>query len=76
MGNNYCVHCGTPLNYYINNNHASRNSCRFSHDKFHKFESKSFIILSSCSNKIKKSMVYCLKKKNKPKKLNMEMSSL
>ena len=61
MGNNYCIHCGTPLNYYSNKEHASRNSCRFSHDKFHNFKSESFVILSLCSNKIKKNITYCFK---------------
>ena len=76
MGNNYCIHCGTPLNYYINNKHASRKSCRFSHDKIHNFQSKSFIMLSSCSNKIKNGVKDCLKKqmkKTKNRDVNIEM---
>lgn len=69
MGNNYCIHCGTPRNYYTNMEHASRCSCRLSHDKYHDFKSESLIILSSVSNKIKNSVTDCLKKhKNKTNK--------
>ena len=33
MGNYICIKCGVPLNYYTNNEHASRHSCRY-HDNF------------------------------------------
>ncbi len=79
MGNHYCVHCGTPLHHYTNKKHASRNSCRFSHDKFHTFKSESMIILSLYSNKIKNSITECLKKKinrYRNNEVHIEMSNL
>lgn len=62
MGNKCCVHCGCPQDYYVNAHHASRSSCRLSHDKFHTFELEGVTIAKYGLKKTEESLTSCLKK--------------
>ena len=35
-----CLDCGVPYDYYTNNEHRSRQSCRKSKNGYHKFPSR------------------------------------
>ena len=62
MGNNYCIHCGCPQDYYTDKYHASRQSCRSSHDKFHSFESEGIIIIKKYFKKAENNLTNFLKR--------------
>ena len=77
MGNNYCIHCGCPQNYYTDKYHASRQSCRSSHDKFHAFEPAGIIILNKSFKKVENNLTVCIKRifyKNDEDNVNIEMA--
>ena len=42
MGNKVCIHCGVPMDYYRDESHWSRPSCRKSPSRHHTFALKIF----------------------------------
>ena len=40
MDSYICCHCECPLDYYSNEKHASRRSCKLSKSGYHKFTNK------------------------------------
>ena len=77
MGNNYCIHCGCPQNYYTDKYHASRQSCRSSHDNFHTFRPCGIIIIKENFKKVENNLSICFKNilnKTHKRDVNIEMS--
>tara|TARA_B100001059_G_scaffold236577_1_gene287919 strand:+ start:7941 stop:8198 length:258 start_codon:yes stop_codon:yes gene_type:complete len=77
MGNNYCIHCGCPQNYYKDKFHASRKSCRYSQDNFHTFAPRGIIIIKVFLKKVESNLSVCLKSlfnKNHKCDVNIEMN--
>lgn len=50
MGNYECKYCSCPYEYYSNKNHANRQSCLVSKNKYHSFQNILLNKLQKASN--------------------------